>query len=318
MNEITKLAARYPGRQHRLVRPVLPGTPCVGSGAAALLGFADRHLPLPRSALRELVDPPRGAARRPARPRRRDPVRHPARARKRRLPADRAADHDGPDVQKRDPDERIRRACREGRQEGHRCGDRSRANSASADPDDQLRLHLRRVSAGDFHRARRQRPNRDRHGRDRRDAHRHDPRDLLHSALLRPRSPGRARRNRRSSASASAGGPRHRHEARRRPARPARHQLHDDGAEARPRRSGDPSLVAGRQSLFGASRSRPPGGNLSADLHRSAAADADRAGVRQQSRPDGRCGKHRCGARAVSSSSARSSFRNSMRPPAPQ
>ena len=41
---------------------VVPGTPRVRAGAAALRGLADRHLPLPRRALRKLVDPARRAA----------------------------------------------------------------------------------------------------------------------------------------------------------------------------------------------------------------------------------------------------------------
>ena len=77
-----------------------------------------------------------------------------------------------------------------------------------------------------------------------------DPRDLLHSALLRPRPPGRARRNQDHPRALPPPARGHRHEARRRPPRAARDRLHDDGAEARPRRSGDPRLVAGRRVLI--------------------------------------------------------------------
>ena len=77
-------------------RAVLPGAAVLGPGAAALRDLAAGRLPVPRRALRKLVDPGRGAAGRPARPRRRDLRGHPARARERRLPADRPADDDGP------------------------------------------------------------------------------------------------------------------------------------------------------------------------------------------------------------------------------
>ncbi len=61
----------------------------------------------------------------------------------------------------------------------------SGAAQASADPDDQPRLHLRRAAARHLDRRRRQEPHRHRHRGDRRHADRDDPRHLLRSALLR-------------------------------------------------------------------------------------------------------------------------------------
>ncbi len=79
-----------PRHQHRLVGRLLPGADRRRTGPAALRDLADRDLPVPRGALRKLVDPARGVAGGAARPGRRDPVRDPARARERRVPPDRA------------------------------------------------------------------------------------------------------------------------------------------------------------------------------------------------------------------------------------
>ena len=64
----------------------------------------------------------------------------------------------------------------------------------AADPDDQLRLHLRRASAGHFDRRRRQQPHRHRHLGHRRHADRDHSRHLLHPAVLRAGPPRRSRR----------------------------------------------------------------------------------------------------------------------------
>ena len=154
MNTIEQLAAQIPGHQRRLGRPVLPGAAVVGAGADPLRRRADRRLPVPRRALRKLVDPGRGAAGDPARPGRRDLLRHAARAAERRLSAGRPDHDDGPVGQERDPDGRVRRARRARGQARHRRRDRSRADPAAADPDDQLRLHLRRAAAGHLDRRR--------------------------------------------------------------------------------------------------------------------------------------------------------------------
>ena len=187
----------------------------------------------------------------------------------RRVPADRPSDDDGPDLEERDPDERIRRARGERGQAHHRRRGRSGANPASADPDDQLRLHLRRFPARDRDRARRQRPNRDRHRGHRRHADRDDPRRLLHPALLRPRAPRRSRRARHHPRAHPPPPGGARHEARRRASRAARRRLHDDGAglcparSRRSRRRGPSAIPISSQSEAGLA-----GAHLQAGVHR--------------------------------------------------
>ena len=92
--------------------------------------LAAGRLPVPRRALRELVDPGRGPAGHSARPGRRDLRGDAARAGERRLPADRPADDDGPRRQERDPDDRVRRAGREEGHAGHRRRARGRPHPA--------------------------------------------------------------------------------------------------------------------------------------------------------------------------------------------
>ena len=89
----------------------------LSSGQAPLLyaHLAAGRVPVPRRALRKLVDPGRGPAGHPARPGRRDLRGHAARAAERRLPADRPADDHGPRGEERDPDDRVRRAGGEAR-----------------------------------------------------------------------------------------------------------------------------------------------------------------------------------------------------------
>ena len=115
MDEMEQLAEQIPGHQRRLGRPVLPGAAVVGPGAVALRHLAAGRVPVPRRALRKLVDPGRGAAGHSARPGRRDLRGDAARAAERRLSADRPADDDGPRRQERDPDDRVRRAGGEAR-----------------------------------------------------------------------------------------------------------------------------------------------------------------------------------------------------------
>ena len=78
-------------------------------GAAALRPVAADRLPVPRRAVRELVDPGRGAAGRAARHRRRGVRGHAARPRERRLFPGRPAHDHGSRGQERDPDRRVRR-----------------------------------------------------------------------------------------------------------------------------------------------------------------------------------------------------------------
>ena len=66
MNEITARRA-IPGHRCRLGGPIVPAAAVVGAGADPLRHVADRRLPVPRGAVRKLVDPGRGAAGHPAR-----------------------------------------------------------------------------------------------------------------------------------------------------------------------------------------------------------------------------------------------------------
>ena len=94
----------------RMDRPVVPGAAVEQPGAVALRDLAPGHVPVPRRALRKLVDAVRGDAGGAARRRRRGARRHLARPDERRLFPGRAADDDGPGGQERDPDRRVRHA----------------------------------------------------------------------------------------------------------------------------------------------------------------------------------------------------------------
>ena len=96
MDSIEKLAVADSRHQRRLGRAVLSGAAVVRPGAVALRDLAAGRVPVPRGALRKLVDPGRGAAGHPAGPGRRDLRRDAARAAERRLSADRAAHDHGP------------------------------------------------------------------------------------------------------------------------------------------------------------------------------------------------------------------------------
>src|SRR3546814_17430854 len=91
-------------------RAFVSGADFVGPGAVALWPVAAGGVPVPRRAVRKLVDPGRGAARDSARAGRRGVRGDAARAGERRLYADRPADADGARLEEREPDDRMPRA----------------------------------------------------------------------------------------------------------------------------------------------------------------------------------------------------------------
>ena len=104
------------------------------------------------------------------------------------LRPDRPGHADRPGDQERDPDRRVRRrADGEARDEHHRLGQGGVAAAAPADPDDFVRVRLRRPADGPGHRRRGLQPQLAGH-RDRlRDRGQHGPRAVRHPDLLRPR-----------------------------------------------------------------------------------------------------------------------------------
>ena len=122
----------------------------------------------PRRAIRKLVDAVHGALVRAAgagRRARRDLCPPDA---GRRLFADRLCHADRACGEERHPDRRIRQAASRGRPLGRRGGDGGGAAAPAADPDDRLRLHLRRAAADVRERRGRGEPAVARHGRVRR------------------------------------------------------------------------------------------------------------------------------------------------------
>ena len=117
------------------------------SGAQAPMLYAhlaDRGLPLPRGAVRKLVDSTRGYSRRAARHRWRAAGDDAARNAERCLLQGRPARHGRSLNEERDPDHRVRRRADGARQGTDRSDARSGAASAASDPDDVVRLHSRR------------------------------------------------------------------------------------------------------------------------------------------------------------------------------
>ena len=92
----------------RVDRPVARGAPVGRDGADPARVLDARRLPLPVGALRELVDPVRGAARGAARRARRGARRDAARHAQRRLLQGRPDHRDRPVGEERDPDHRVR------------------------------------------------------------------------------------------------------------------------------------------------------------------------------------------------------------------
>ena len=138
----------------------------------------------------------------------------PARRGQRAARARHGRQHPGPDRlrragragrQERDPDRRVRAPGRGAGARPARGGDQGGAHAAAADPDDLLRLHLRRRAAGDRHRRGRRDAPVARHGGVLRHARRDPVRADLHAGLLR-RLPGSRLAPRVAPARAAAGG----------------------------------------------------------------------------------------------------------------
>ena len=176
------------GHRRRLDRPVLPGAPGRRADAVALHALAARGVPVPRGDVRELDDPDRRAAGRPARHPRHRAGSHAARHGARRLLPGRDADDRGPLEQERDPDHRVRKGEPRSRHGPGRGDDGRRARPPAPDPDDLARLRPRRAAARDRDRRRLGRAARDRHRRARRHARGHAARHVLHAAVLRRRA----------------------------------------------------------------------------------------------------------------------------------
>ncbi len=261
-----------PRRQRRLGRPVLSGAAVLGPGADPLRRLADRRLPLPRRALRKLVDPGRGAARHSARPGRRD-LRGDAARPRRTTSICRSACITTMGLSAKNAIlmvEFAERAEREGKRVIEAAIEAARIRLA-ADPDDQLRLHLRRAAAGALDRRRRQQPHRDRHRGDRRHADRDHPRRSSTFRSSSCSSGAACAMALRSSASVCAQRKAARHEAlRRRCSRCWRPACTTMEPKLCPARSGDPAVMAGRRSLSPPGRGRASRAHLQADLPRSA------------------------------------------------
>ena len=106
--------------QHRLDRPVLPGTRGRCAGAHAVHAVTDRRVPVPRGAVRELGDSHRHPAGRAAGHHRRDPGHRCARHDARHLLPGGDADHRGPVEQECHPDRRVREGVRRAGSRPHR------------------------------------------------------------------------------------------------------------------------------------------------------------------------------------------------------
>src|SRR5262249_9099617 len=181
----------------RVLRHVVPGEGGA-AGRPGLLGFrivVAGGVPHPRGAVRELVAAVQRAPGHADRCLRRLRRALAAGPRQRRVRADRPGHADRPRRQERHPDRRVCQGrVREGRVARRGLPER-RPAAAAAHPDDRVRLHSRRVAAGDREGRRRRLPPHPRHGRDGRDARRHLHRDLHHpGVVLRRRAVGPRRR----------------------------------------------------------------------------------------------------------------------------
>ena len=184
-----------------MVRPRVRGAAVRRERADPLRAVAARRVPLPRRALRELVDSGLGHARRAARRARRGGRDAARQASERRLLPGRSARDDRPRREERDPDRRVREGPRGAGQDADRSRDRGGADAPAADPDDVARVRARRVAARDRARCRCRRAERDRHRRHRWRARGDVPRRLARAGVLRAdRSARRSRpRSRRRS-----------------------------------------------------------------------------------------------------------------------
>ena len=176
------------GLRLRVDRHDLPGAEDRQHGDLHLRPVDRLRLPVHVGPLRELDpaagDHPDGAPGDLRRDGRALAVRHAAG----RLRPDRPGDAHRPGDEERDPDRRVRRgADGEARDEHHRLGQGGGPAAAPADPDDLVRVRLRRPADGPGHRRRGLQPQlagrRDRL----RDRGQHGPRPVRHPDLLRPR-----------------------------------------------------------------------------------------------------------------------------------
>jgi multidrug efflux pump len=158
-------------------------------GTLPLRRFAGRGFPLPRRALRELVDSLCRDAGGAARHLRRRSRRQPARLAQRRVFQGRPDRHHRAFGEERDPDHRVRPRAAGTGQGPDRSHARSLSPALPAHPDDLDRLHVRRPAAGRFDRCRRQQPPRDRYRRDRRHVHRDTAGGLPGAGIFRGGTP---------------------------------------------------------------------------------------------------------------------------------
>ena len=135
----------------RVDRPVAAGDPVGLAGAGADRPVDPVRLPAPGGAVRELVDPAVGHARRAARRHRLGAGGHAARHVQRRLLHGRPDRHHRPVGEERDPDHRVRQGPAGRGQVADGSGDRGSAAALPPDPDDLAGLHARRRAAGDRH-----------------------------------------------------------------------------------------------------------------------------------------------------------------------
>jgi hypothetical protein len=142
----------------RMVGQLLRGTALRHPGALPVCRLADRGLPVPRRAVRKLVDSLRGDAGGAAGDLRRGARRAPARPAQRRVFQGRPDRHHRPFGEERDPDHRVRPRTAGAGQGSDRGHAGSMPPALPADPDDLDRLHVRRAAAGGIHRRRRQQP----------------------------------------------------------------------------------------------------------------------------------------------------------------
>ena len=161
------------GRRPRVDRPVVPGAAVGLAGAAALRALAARRVPVPRGALRELVDPGRrccwscrSACSARVLPRRCAAWRTTSTSRSA------CSTTIGLSAKNAILIVEFAKELSTAGQDADRGGARGRAAAPAADPDDVARLHPRRAAAGDRDRRRLGRAERDRHRRDRRHARR--------------------------------------------------------------------------------------------------------------------------------------------------
>ena len=158
MAAMEELVEQLPhGHRLRVDRPLVRGAALRRERAGALRAVAARRVPVPRRAVRELVDPGVGDARRAARRARRGGRDAARRPRERRLLPGRPAHDDRPLGEERDPHRRVREGAARAGHGARRGGARGGAHAPAADPHDVARVHPRRAAARARERRRRRR-----------------------------------------------------------------------------------------------------------------------------------------------------------------